>query len=153
MIILSVKDSEIFNIAYTTPEGNPEEGYDSETGIYFIYKLLEDFGNSSFKEFMDTHYWNGFELLSRPTRPGEFALWDMTTTSWIVDQTLLLDRIRAARNGLLTASDWTQLSDVALTETKKIEWATYRQQLRDFPESIQLIYFTLESVPWPTPPT
>lgn len=33
------------------------------------------------------------------------------------------------RNGLLAASDWTQLPDVNIAN--KSEWATYRQQLRD----------------------
>lgn len=40
-------------------------------------------------------------------------------------------RIRFLRNRLLMESDWTQLSDVPLTEEKKAEWTTYRQQLRD----------------------
>lgn len=39
---------------------------------------------------------------------------------------------RARRDGLLAASDWTQLPDIP-TGTKKI-WAAYRQALRDVPE-------------------
>jgi len=40
---------------------------------------------------------------------------------------------RNLRKYLLQESDWTQLSDNALTAAKKAEWATYRQQLRDMP--------------------
>lgn len=39
------------------------------------------------------------------------------------------DALRAHRNVLLTASDWTQLPDVNLAN--KWDWAVYRQELRD----------------------
>lgn len=39
--------------------------------------------------------------------------------------------VRAYRNALLKESDWTQLSDNALSETQKEKWAQYRQSLRD----------------------
>lgn len=38
-------------------------------------------------------------------------------------------QVRANRDALLTACDWTQLPDVTIP--KKAEWATYRQALRD----------------------
>jgi|TARA_R100001460_G_scaffold84318_1_gene125571 hypothetical protein len=38
---------------------------------------------------------------------------------------------RARRNRKLADSDWTQAPDSPLSETKKAEWATYRQALRD----------------------
>ena len=41
--------------------------------------------------------------------------------------------VRTERNSLLISSDWTQLPDSALSDTKKTEWATYRQSLRDVP--------------------
>ena len=41
--------------------------------------------------------------------------------------------VRSERNALLLASDWTQLPDSALSDSKKTEWATYRQALRDVP--------------------
>ena len=53
-------------------------------------------------------------------------------------------RLRFVRNRLLAESDWTQLSDVSLTDEKKAEWTTYRQQLRDitsatgFPMNVEL---------------
>ncbi len=39
--------------------------------------------------------------------------------------------MRAERNGLLAASDWTQLADVPLAN--RAAWVTYRQALRDVP--------------------
>ena len=49
---------------------------------------------------------------------------------------------RTNRNGLLAASDWTQVADAPLTADEKSAWKAYRQALRDitgqagFPESI-----------------
>ena len=45
--------------------------------------------------------------------------------------------IRNMRNGLLEESDWTQLNDSPLSDSKKQEWATYRQELRDLPSLYQ----------------
>jgi len=42
-----------------------------------------------------------------------------------------LKYFRAVRNKKLADSDWTQAPDSPLSDTKKAEWATYRQALRD----------------------
>lgn len=47
-----------------------------------------------------------------------------------------LSGIRAQRDSLLAASDWTALADAPLTEAKRKAWAKYRQALRDLPETI-----------------
>ena len=44
----------------------------------------------------------------------------------------LLERMRLRRDALLVASDWAMIAD---TPTDKTAWATYRQQLRDFPKT------------------
>ena len=38
---------------------------------------------------------------------------------------------REKRDRKLAASDWTQMPDSPLSDSKKAEWATYRQALRD----------------------
>lgn len=40
---------------------------------------------------------------------------------------------REIRDELLADSDWTQISDNKLSDSKKTEWQTYRQKLRDMP--------------------
>ena len=51
-----------------------------------------------------------------------------------VEQTIdFWNAVRIERNTLLTESDWTQMSDSPLSDSKKTEWATYRQSLRDLP--------------------
>ena len=51
----------------------------------------------------------------------------------INDATRISD-MRDERNSLLAQSDWTQSADSPLSDSKKTEWATYRQALRDFPD-------------------
>lgn len=43
--------------------------------------------------------------------------------------------LRLIRNRLLAQCDWTQAADSPLSDSKKAEWATYRQALRDLPAS------------------
>ncbi len=57
--------------------------------------------------------------------------------------------IRASRNQRLDGSDWTQGPDSPLTDAKKTEWATYRQELRDYPATASKVS---ELGSWPTPP-
>lgn len=38
---------------------------------------------------------------------------------------------RAWRNGILRDTDWTQIQDTAVPESKRQEWRAYRQNLRD----------------------
>jgi hypothetical protein len=59
--------------------------------------------------------------------------------------------IRSQRDNLLLESDWTQVNDSPLTETKKTEWANYRQLLRDLPSNYT-INTNLDDVVFPTPP-
>jgi len=42
-----------------------------------------------------------------------------------------MEALRIHRNWLLKDSDWTQFNDSPLSTSKKAEWATYRQALRD----------------------
>ena len=45
------------------------------------------------------------------------------------------DAIRVERNRLLKLSDWTQMPDNQLSDSKKEEWRVYRQKLRDLLQS------------------
>lgn len=56
-------------------------------------------------------------------------------------------QLRATRNTLLTACDWTQIPDCTIP--KKAEWATYRQTLRDFPATVSDARVAVE---WPHNP-
>jgi len=64
---------------------------------------------------------------------------------------LTLTEVRSIRFRLLTKSDWTQMLDSQLTDAKKAEWATYRQALRDIPETHSEAT-SLDDIIWPTEP-
>jgi hypothetical protein len=49
----------------------------------------------------------------------------------------------------LAECDWTQVADVPLSEEKKEEWRTYRQQLRDLISTITEVSIEIN---WPTKP-
>jgi hypothetical protein len=63
----------------------------------------------------------------------------------------ILEILRLKRDVLLTESDWTQVNDSPLSDTKKAEWATYRQELRDLPSSHQSTT-NFDDVVFPTQP-
>ena len=45
----------------------------------------------------------------------------------------IASQVRSDRNFLLAESDWTQMPDSALSDSKKKEWIAYRKSLRDIP--------------------
>ena len=55
------------------------------------------------------------------------------------------DGVRAERDRLLAASDWTQIADAPVVS---LEWQSYRQALRDIPQQSGFP----DDVEWPTPP-
>tara|TARA_R100001460_G_scaffold31167_1_gene61401 strand:- start:189 stop:431 length:243 start_codon:yes stop_codon:yes gene_type:complete len=60
--------------------------------------------------------------------------------------------LRNRRDLLLAESDWTQAADSPLSDTKKAEWATYRQQLRDLTNNYTKEN-SIEDIVFPTKPT
>ena len=58
------------------------------------------------------------------------------------------DLVRVNRTNLLKESDWTQGADSPLTDSKKAEWVTYRQSLRNIPTQSDPYKIT-----WPTKPS
>ena len=59
--------------------------------------------------------------------------------------------LRQRRNLLLSDSDWTQGADSPLSSSKKTEWQTYRQALRDLPTTYPNPT-SKDDIVWPTKP-
>jgi hypothetical protein len=59
------------------------------------------------------------------------AVADKTEEDLALDFELAAIDVRATRDHLLSKSDWSQFTDAPLTSDKKLQWATYRQSLRD----------------------
>lgn len=78
--------------------------------------------------------------------PPEWRGWAWDGAAWVRDLAPALAALRAERDARLRACDWTQLPDVP--EPTRLAWLTYRQALRDLPETT-IDPFAPE---WPTPP-
>ncbi len=61
----------------------------------------------------------------------------------------VMEYLRVRRGHELSACDWTQGVDSPLSSSKKTEWATYRQALRDLPTTT---YSAIDDIVWPTKP-
>jgi hypothetical protein len=57
---------------------------------------------------------------------------------------------RSTRNQLLSDSDWTQMPDSPLLDATKLNWATYRQALRDITGHANWPH--LDEADWPVKP-
>ena len=70
-----------------------------------------------------------------------------------------MQKLRETRNKMLEDSDWTQGSDSPLSNSKKDEWKTYRQALRDLPKTANpklddtKLLLDMSSVTFPTKPS
>lgn len=101
----------------------------------------------NFKPVHNKKYIEGMPLIISGSYFQNFLEYDLSVDeieSNIINE---WDGVRIRRNKFLLDSDWTQLSDSPLSESKKSEWSIYRQALRDI---------TLQEDPfnivWPTKP-
>ena len=60
----------------------------------------------------------------------------LTTHRSVLEKDSTVSFVRRERSRLLMESDWTQLPSSNLSESKKVEWESYRQILRDLPANI-----------------
>jgi hypothetical protein len=109
------------------------------------------------------HYVSNGELVAytseqveiKKARPGPGHEWSNETFAWHDPRTPNLDAwaetVRDKRNGLLTASDWTDTisAKTRLGDALYNAWQDYRQILRDIPQ--QAGFPT--NVAWPEPPS
>ena len=83
--------------------------------------------------------------------PGTDKVVDGAPVSTKQDYAPTEEGMRNVRDGMLSSCDWTQGADSPLTDSKKTEWRTYRQALRDLPTNSN--WPNLEDGDWPTKPT
>lgn len=95
----------------------------------------------------DRFYVENYTPVAMPPRPSPHHVFSYATKEWKDPRTPETEwpLVRAERNRLLSACDWTQLPDVPLPTREA--WAAYRQALRDVtsqPDPFNIV--------WPTPP-
>jgi hypothetical protein len=88
----------------------------------------------------ESDYNNNVIFLDPSQKPSWSAVQtQMNPEEWIV--------VRFQRDKKLQSCDWTVLSDVPMSDAKREEWETYRQDLRDVTDQSDPF-----NINWPTPP-
>ena len=88
---------------------------------------------------------------TKPTKPQlDSYLSSVETEEMVV--------FRQMRNQKLLESDWTRMDDCGISTSKKAEWATYRQELRDITKTVTPVFITRGIIDeskfsWPTKPS
>ena len=120
---------------------------------YSIYNLstgiIHTQGQSSVENINDIVLNEGDGILEGEHDRATQKIVDGAVVSYTPD---IWKKVRRNRNLLLTESDWTQVADSPLTDSKKAEWVTYRQTLRDLP-STQSSVTDIDNITWPTEPS
>jgi len=90
------------------------------------------------------------EITDLDPKPGLGIGWTYVDGEFIAPPVppLTWDEVRAKRDSLLAASDWTQLADAPVNASEKVAWADYRQALRDVPQDFD----SPDEVIWPEAP-
>ena len=148
----------MIKVALTKPNG--EVSYISSSQIDDLYVNGDLYGDllaihipldSLNSNYIDLKYWD-FISNSWVNRPAKLGAWyDWADNAWKFNKEAFSVEVRNIRNAYLFSSDWTQFSDSPLTTAKKAEWATYRQALRDIPESYSDAD-SLDAIIWPIQP-
>lgn len=164
MNILADSDLLVIKIVDGQPEGFPL--------TYSNFRLINP--QTSFPDLPDNSFlvdfgYYVFKYVNRPV-PAQFenvnegpiifdAAKDAWTNSWAITpytpeqmeqaRQMAWDGLRGQRNMFLAMSDWTQLPDVPLTTEQVDEWRVYRQQLRDYMDTVTDPF---NPPAWPVPP-
>lgn len=133
-------------VAYVSSPGSDDQYIDGQTyGEYLAKDIPYDADPILF---ISSKYWGNGQWQDKPPSPGPWYYW--SNGEWVVDLERVTLTLKTQRNMALLESDWTQLPDSPLSDDKKLEWAKYRQALRDFDTSG---ITDPSQVIWPTQPT
>jgi|TARA_A100001388_G_C28654545_1_gene443667 hypothetical protein len=120
---------------------------------YTIYNtttgLIHTTGTSSCNSINDIVLNSGDSIIEGIYRQDAYKIVDGNAQAYTPN---FLNRLRKKRDYLLQQSDWTQGNDSPLSTSKKTEWATYRQTLRDLPANNSSAA-SFDDVTFPTEPT
>jgi hypothetical protein len=140
-------------IQYWISPGVDSHYTDGSTENGFLVKTF--LATDDIKTFRQTNVWNftSSSWDSRTWKDSNYHTW--TNSSWNYSSDAFIFDVRSERTNKLYASDWTQLTDSPLTDAQKASYTTYRQQLRDFPGTLDLSSepTDVQSLSWPTEPT
>ena len=126
----------------------PEDGHPIE-GDRLVHRIWDLEGLSEM-EFMNTRIWSedDQQFIEVPPKPNVYATWVDGDWEWDVEH--ILGEIRFVRTQKLVETDWMLVTDAPLTEEERQSVISYRQELRDITETIDMTQVSsLEDVVWP----
>ena len=102
----------------------------------------------------DQTSYDSLEWVDSSTKPTKAKL-DSYLSSVETEEMVVF---RQMRNKKLLESDWTRIDDCGISTSKKAEWATYRQELRDITKTVTPVFITRGIIDeskfsWPTKPS
>lgn len=127
--------------------------------------------NNTFHDVLTHHYSNcqwtmrgddyaGLNWLdTEVTKPTESELNTLLSNLDSLIGSPIMREFRRHRNDKLLECDWTVGEDTPLSDSKKAEWKTYRQALRDItkthtPSIVSgTLLLNIDAIPWPTKPS
>lgn len=112
-----------------------EEWGDGVTNTETNSQIPEDTSNKDWIEYLE------WTTVSGNVADPQYTEQEIEDMEWA--------EVRANRDVFLTASDWSQLADSPMGAEEVVNWATYRQDLRDIPQD----YSTVSGIVWPEAPT
>ena len=124
--------------------------YNTTTGFIVTQLKLSDAGLA--KNLATNTHMSGLE--GKVDNVNNYKI-DVTTTPHSIiskpaDTINITQYIRQKRNSILKWCDWTQAPDSPLSDSKKAEWQTYRQTLRDLPSTNTAT--EVDNIVWPSEP-
>lgn len=155
IIYINESTGEIQSIVF--PQNKvPSEGLIKNDSVRVVHVTEETLpeGCNDLRYFMDNFIYNGTDFVNVGKKPNEYAKWDLQNNKWKWSSSFILNDIKKVRNRKLGAADWTQIPDNSLTSEQKEEARIYRQNLRDFPSTLDMDAIqSVNDVIWPTPPS
>ena len=132
---------------YIQPNPNPSGAYPAPQSRPFPGAI--ELTNKQAATLVD---YNGFVVIEQTedgvTVTPNTEAWEAWKAEQPDPSVALAAEVRAQRDAMLTACDWTQMPDSPLDEETKAAWAAYRQALRDVPQQSGFP----ENVTWPEEP-
>ena len=106
----------------------------SDLGIQEEILISEEKPGEDWYEIPEDNEGKFYKLVSGKAKAMTEA--QLTTHRSVLEKDSTVSFVRRERSRLLMESDWTQLPSSNLSESKKVEWESYRQILRDLPANI-----------------
>ena len=102
----------------------------------------------------DQESYDSIEWLDESPKPTKEQFDALLSTT----ETEELRIFRQLRNQKLLECDWTRMDDCGISYDKKLEWAKYRQELRDITKTVTPVFLTRGIIDqskfsWPTKPS